>query len=72
LDALIQLSENLPLLSSSVERCLVLSAVRVTADSTRYIGWDRLHQHTSVEAVQLLDNSDIVRRLKRVKPFELV
>jgi hypothetical protein len=33
---------------------------------------DRLHQHTNVEALQFLDNSDIVRRLKRVKPFELV
>jgi hypothetical protein len=33
---------------------------------------DRLHRHTNVEALQLLDNSDIVRRLKRVNPFELV
>jgi hypothetical protein len=33
---------------------------------------DRLHQHANVEALQLLDNSGIVRRLKRVKPFELV
>jgi hypothetical protein len=33
---------------------------------------DQLHQHTNVEALQLLDSSDIVRRLKRVKPFELV
>jgi hypothetical protein len=30
---------------------------------------DRLHQHTNVEALQLLDNSDTVRRLKGVKPF---
>jgi cephalosporin-C deacetylase-like acetyl esterase len=33
---------------------------------------DRLHQHTNFEALQFLDNSDIVRRLKRVKRFELV
>jgi hypothetical protein len=33
---------------------------------------DRLHQHTNVEAIQLLDNESTVRRLKRVKPFELV
>jgi hypothetical protein len=33
---------------------------------------DRLHRRTNVEALQLLDNSDIVRRLKRVKSFELV
>jgi hypothetical protein len=28
---------------------------------------DRLHQRTNVDALQLLDNSDIVTRLKRVK-----
>jgi hypothetical protein len=33
---------------------------------------DRLHQHKNVKALQLLDNSDIVRRLNRVKPYELV
>jgi hypothetical protein len=33
---------------------------------------DRLHQHTNVEAIQLLDNERTVRRLKRLKPFELV
>ena len=33
---------------------------------------DRLHQHVNPEALQLLDNSQIVRRLKRTKPFELV
>jgi hypothetical protein len=27
---------------------------------------------TNVEAIQLLDNSRAVRRLKRLKPFELV
>lgn len=32
----------------------------------------RLHNHVNVEAIQLLDNTDIVRRLKRTKPFELV
>jgi hypothetical protein len=33
---------------------------------------DRFHQHTNMEAIQLLDNSRAVRRLKRMKPFELV
>jgi thiazole synthase ThiGH ThiG subunit len=33
---------------------------------------ERLHQHVNVEALQLLDNSALVRRLKRTKPFELV
>jgi tRNA U54 and U55 pseudouridine synthase Pus10 len=32
----------------------------------------RLHRHTNVEALQLLDNGDLVRRLHRPKPFELV
>ena len=32
----------------------------------------RLHQHVNVEAIQLLDNSALVRRFKRTKPFELV
>lgn len=32
----------------------------------------RLHRHVNVEAIQLLDNTDLVRRLKRTKPFELV
>lgn len=32
----------------------------------------RLHRHVNVEAIQLLDNTDQVRRLKRTKPFELV
>jgi len=33
---------------------------------------ERLHQHVKAEAIQLLDNSALVRRLKRIKPFELV
>lgn len=32
----------------------------------------RLHHHVNVEAIQLLDNTDVKRRLKRTKPFELV
>jgi hypothetical protein len=32
----------------------------------------RLHHHEKVEAIQLLDNTCIVRRLQRKKPFELV
>ena len=32
----------------------------------------RLHKHVSVEVLQLLDNSEPVRRLKRQKPYELV
>ena len=32
----------------------------------------RLHHNENIEAVQLLDNMGIVRRLQRKKPFELV
>lgn len=32
----------------------------------------RLHQHVNTEALQLLDNQNLVRRLKRTKPFELI
>ena len=32
----------------------------------------RLHHIVNVEAIQLLDNTYLVRRLKRTKPFELV
>ena len=32
----------------------------------------QLHHHENAEAIQLLDNSGIVRRLQRKKPFELV
>jgi hypothetical protein len=32
----------------------------------------RLYHHENVEAIQILDNADIVRRLQKKKPFELV
>ena len=32
----------------------------------------RFHHHENDEAIQLLDNTCIVRRLQRNKPFELV
>jgi len=32
----------------------------------------RLLYHENFEAIQLLDNSELLRRLKRTKPFELV
>ena len=33
---------------------------------------ERLHQHENVEAIQLLDNTGIVSRLQRKKPYDLV
>jgi len=32
----------------------------------------RFHHHENVEAIQLLDNMGILRRLERKKPFALV
>jgi hypothetical protein len=32
----------------------------------------RLHRHENVEAIELMDNTCIVRRLQRKTPFELV
>jgi hypothetical protein len=31
----------------------------------------RLHNHVNTEVLQLLDNRNLNRRLKRIKPFEL-
>jgi hypothetical protein len=46
----------------------------VTAEIRRYATKheERLLHHANVEAIQLLDNSELLRRLKRTKPFELV
>jgi len=33
---------------------------------------EKLFHHVNIEAIQLLDNSELVRRLKRKKPSELV
>jgi hypothetical protein len=46
----------------------------LTEMSTRNISLheERLHHHANIEAIQLLENVDIVRRLQRKKPFELI
>jgi hypothetical protein len=31
---------------------------------------ERLHNHVNTEVLQLLDNTNLNRRLKRIKPFE--
>jgi hypothetical protein len=45
----------------------------VTAEIKRFVRKheERLHHHDNVEATQLLDNIELLRRLKRTKPFEL-
>jgi hypothetical protein len=44
----------------------------VTAEIKRFARKheERLHRH-NVEAIRLLDNSALLRRFKRIKPFEL-
>jgi hypothetical protein len=46
----------------------------VTAEIRRYARKheDRLIHHENVEAIQLLENGELLRRLRRRKPFELV
>ena len=43
----------------------------VTAETKRFASKheERLHRHDNVEAIQLLDNSALLRRLNRIKPF---
>jgi hypothetical protein len=45
----------------------------VTAEIQRFARKheERLHHHANVEAIELLDNSELLRRLKRTKPFKL-
>jgi hypothetical protein len=45
----------------------------VTAEIKRFARkhGERLHHHDSVEAIQLFDNTELLRRLKRTKPFEV-
>ena len=45
----------------------------VTAEIKRFARKheERLHRHDNVEAIELLDNSALLRRLNRIKPFEL-
>jgi hypothetical protein len=51
-----------------------LNMEMVTAEIRRFARKheERLLLHDNVEAIQLLDNSELLRRLKRTKPFELV
>jgi hypothetical protein len=46
----------------------------VTAEIRRFAGKHegRFLGHDNVEAIQLLENSELLRRLKRTNPFELV
>jgi hypothetical protein len=50
-----------------------LNMEMVTAEIKRFARKheERLHHHDNVEAIQLLDNSELLRRLNRTKPFQL-
>jgi hypothetical protein len=50
-----------------------LNMEMVTADIKRFARKheERPHHHDNVEAIQLLDNSELLRRLNRTKPFQL-
>lgn len=57
--------------NSDLHRDLQMDTVDQTITKFARNHEQRLHQHGNVEAIQLLDNINITRRLKRVKPFEL-
>jgi hypothetical protein len=65
---------NAPWYVRNVDLHRDLNMVMVTAAIRRFARKHeaRLHHHVNVEAIQLLDNSALVRRLKRTKPFKLV
>lgn len=58
--------------NSDLHRDLQMDTIEQTITRFAKSHEQRLHQHVNVEAIQLLDNTDLPRRLKRVKPFELV
>jgi hypothetical protein len=44
----------------------------VTVEVRRFARKREEIDHDNVEAIQLLDNGELTRRLRRTKPFELV
>ncbi len=58
--------------NSDLHRELGIDTVTETIRKYAKSHEDRLHRHVNVEVIELLDNTELVRRLRRVKPFELV
>lgn len=58
--------------NSDLHRDLEMDTVDQTIKKLAKNHEERLHHHVNVEAIQLLDNTGLERRLKRIKPFELV
>jgi hypothetical protein len=62
--------ENAPWYVRNADLHRDLKMEKVLAEIKR-VAWkhdERLHHHDNVEAIQLLDNSELLRRLKRTKP----
>jgi hypothetical protein len=55
--------------NSDIHRDLGIRMVAAEIKRTAKKHENRRHQHTNVEAIQLLDKESTVRRLKRLKPF---
>jgi hypothetical protein len=64
---------NAPRYVRNVDLHRDLKMEMVTAEIKRFARKheERLHHHDNVEAIQLLDNTELLRRLKRTKRFEL-
>ena len=58
--------------NSDIHRDLQIEAVDKEIKRIARTHTERLHQHPNTETHHLLNNSDLVRRLKRTKPHELV
>lgn len=58
--------------NSDLHRDLEIDTVTQTISKFASSHERRLLHHENIEAIQLLDNSNLLRRLKRTKPFELV
>jgi len=64
----LKILNNYPVFMSVLQVDVVTSEIQRFAQKHE----GRLHHHENVEAIQLLDNMGIVRRLQRKKPFALV
>jgi hypothetical protein len=60
------------IINNDFHRDLLVDAVTSEIQTFAQKHEGRLHHHENVEAIQLLGNMGIVRRLQRKKPFELV
>lgn len=58
--------------NDDIHRDLKMDTVDQTITKFARSHEQRLHNHVNIEAIQLLDTTDLTRRLKRKKPFELV